>query len=174
MESGGAIGRPPLWKRLRWRRILILLVGVLLAGRYFLSGFGLTETDRVLQAVDKAEQAVEKESILQLRSVLSEDYQDSSGLSRQMMLALASRYFQLQEKTQIVQLSRSVEFPQEDRAVVDLRVQVFGRAGGQWGRGLSDDSAWGEKYTIRLAQEEGKWKITAVNPAKGKWPGGGF
>ena len=70
----------------------------------------------------------------------------------------------------IVQIRSRVEFPEEDRAIVDLRVEVFGRTGGTLTRGLTDSSPLGEKYTLYLRKEDGKWKITAVDPENRRWP----
>jgi hypothetical protein len=155
---------------MNWRRIAFLALGLILLGRYFLSGLGLTETDRVLQVIDKAEEAVEGKKIIKFQSILSKDYRDRSGLDRRLMVALATRHFSTQDTLQIIQLRRSVEFPEEGKAVVDLRVQVIGETGGTWARGLTDDSPLGEKFTIRFQKEDEEWKITAVDPEKGKWP----
>jgi hypothetical protein len=169
-DDGIVLGRPPLWKRLNWKRILVLLIGLYLLGRYFLTGLGLTESDRVMRAITKIEEAVERKNILSFQSVLSDDYQDGSGHSKRTLVTLASRYFASQDLVEIVNLSSSVEFPAEDRAVVNLRVQVIGRTGGQWARGITDDSAFGEKYEFSLKKEDGDWKIAAVDPVNRRWP----
>jgi hypothetical protein len=145
-------------------------VGLYFVGGYLLSGLGLTETDRVLQAVYQAEEAVEQRSLLKFNSVLSSSYRDSSGLDKRSMVALATRYFQGSDRVQIIHLSSDIDFPTEETAVAEIRVQVVGRSGGTWARGLSDDSPLGEKYTIQLKKESGDWKITAVDPARGRWP----
>lgn len=169
-DDGIEIKPPPLWRRLNWKRILVLLIGLFIVGRYFLTGLGLTETDRVLQAITKIEEAVEKKNLLSFQSVLSDDYLDRSGNSKRTLIALASRYFASQDLVEIIDLSRSVEFPEEGIAKVLLRVQVIGRSGGEWGRGITDDSALGEKYEFQLRKENGDWKITAVDPVNRKWP----
>jgi len=169
-QEGRSAGRLPIWRRLHWKRIVFLVLGLFLFGRYFLSGLGLTETDRVLLVIDKAEEAVEGKKVLKFQSLLSRDYHDRSGLDRRLIVALATRHFHTQDSLQIIQLRKVVEFPEEGRAVVDLRVQIVGRTGGMWSRGLTDDSPLGEKFTIHLQKEEEEWKITAVDPEKRKWP----
>ena len=155
---------------MNWWKVVFLVLGLFLLGRYFLSGLGLTETDRVLQVIDRAEEAVEGKKIITFQSLLSKDYRDRSGLDRRLMVALATRHFGTQDTLQIIQMKRSVEFPEEGKAVVSVRVQVIGETGGTWARGLTDDSPLGEKFTIRLQKEDEAWKITAVDPEKRKWP----
>ena len=169
-DDGIELKRPPLWRRLNWKRILILLIGIFLCGRYFLTGLGLTESDRVMQAVTAIEEAVEKKSLFGFQSVLSDDYIDRSAHTKRTLLTLASRYFASQDIVRIVNLSHSVEFLEEGTAKVSLRVQVIGRSGGEWAHGITDDSAFGEKYEIYLKKENGDWKITAVDPVNRMWP----
>lgn len=169
-DDGIDLRRPPLWKRLNWKRILFLLLGLFLLGRYFLSGLGLTEADRVMQTITKLEEAVEKKSLFAFQSALSDDYLDKSAHTKRTLVALATRYFSSQDLVQIVNLSSAVEFPEEGSAVVNLRVQVFGRTGGEWAHGITDDSAFGERYVFRLRKENGDWKITAVDPVNRNWP----
>jgi hypothetical protein len=156
--------------RLNWKRIVFLFAALLFLGRYLFSHLGFTEEDRVLQAIDSMQEAVQNKSLFRFQSLLSADYSDHSGLDRGMMLRLAGVYFRGQDSVRILRMSSSVELLAESRARVALRVQVFGKSEGSWSRGLSDSSILGEDYTVRLKKEGGSWKITSVDPDKRSWP----
>ncbi len=157
--------------RLKWRNILFLVVALIILGRYIYSTLGITEEQRVIQVIDRAQEAVIDKSLVRLVEVVSEDYHDSSGLDRRGVLGMAGMYFRTKDHVEIIRLGTDVTFPEEDLAVATLRVQIFGRVGGQWGRGATDDSLLGEVFTVRLRKADDHWKIISVDPAKGSWPG---
>ena len=150
-------------------RIIVLLIVVILLGRYLFGMMGLTEKDRVLQTIDRATEAVQKTSMLKLREIISKDYKDGSGKDRSQILTMAQLYFRGNASVEIIRMDSSVQFPEKDTAQVDLRVQVIGLEDGRLSHGLTNDSILGEKYELLLKKEDGDWKITSVNPESGKW-----
>ncbi|NUN96500.1 MAG: hypothetical protein HUU16_10030 [Candidatus Omnitrophica bacterium] len=159
-------------RRLNWKRVILLLAGLYLLGRYLFSGLGVTEAQRVLLVVTRAEEAVQKKSLLGLQQVLSSDYQDRSGLSRSDILRLAASYFRGQDSVSILRLGSSVEFEGEDLAEVELRIQVVGRSGGEVSLGFRDSTVLGELYHLKMRKERGEWKILSVDPEGRDWPKG--
>jgi hypothetical protein len=156
--------------RLNWKRILLLLAGLFILGRYILPNLLVSEEQRILAVVDQAQESVESKSLFRFQQVLSPRYKDRSGLDRSSLLRLAGAYFQGQDHVEIVRMSSEVEIESEDKAVTEIRVQVFGLSEAGWSRGLSDSSMLGEKYTIQLRKESGSWRITAVDPESRDWP----
>ncbi|KXK37542.1 MAG: hypothetical protein UZ16_OP3001001094 [Candidatus Hinthialibacteria bacterium OLB16] len=155
---------------LNWKKIIPLLLALIVLGNYLYSTLGVTEEQRILRVVDRAERAVIDKSFFNLEQVLSSHYRDRSGLTKNDLMRLATLYFRSQDQVRVVRMSSDVEILDETEAAVRLRVQVFGEAGGKWGRGLADDSLLGEVFEISLKKESGRWKITAVNPEKRNWP----
>jgi hypothetical protein len=156
--------------RLNWKNILFLVVALIILGRYLYYTLGITEEQRVLQVIDRAQEAVVDKSLVRLVEVVSEDYRDSSGLDRSSILRLAGMYFKTQDSVEIIRMGTDIKFPEEGLAVATLRVQIIGNVGGQWGRGVTDDSVLGEVFTVRLRRADSRWRIIAVDPAKGGWP----
>ena len=72
--------------RLNWKNILFLVVALVILGRYLYYTLGITEEQRVLQVIDRAQEAVIDKSLVRLVEVVSEDYRDSSGLDRSSIL----------------------------------------------------------------------------------------
>lgn len=156
--------------RRNWKTILFLVVALVVLGRYLYYTLGITEEQRVLHVIDRAQEAVVDRSLVGLTEVLSQDYHDSSGLDRRSILALAGMHFRTQDHIEIIRMGTEVNFPEEDLATATLRVQILGQVGGQWGRGATDDSLLGEVFTVQLRRADGRWRIIAVNPATGAWP----
>lgn len=156
--------------RLNWKNILFLTVALIILGRYLYYSLGITEEQRVRQVIDRAQEAVVDKSLVRLVEVVSEDYHDRSGLDRRNLLGMAGMYFKTQDSVEIIRMGTDVTLPEEDLAVATLRVQIIGNVGGQWGRGVTDDSLLGEVFTVRLRKADGHWRIIAVDPAKGSWP----
>lgn len=156
--------------RLNWKNILFLVVALVILGRYLYYTLGITEEQRVLQVIDRAQEAVIDKSLVRLVEVVSEDYRDSSGLDRSSILRLAGMYFKTQDSVEIIRMGTDIKFPEENLAVATLRVQIIGNVGGQWGRGVTDDSILGEVFAVRLRRTDSRWRIIAVDPAKGSWP----
>lgn len=155
---------------LNWKKIIPLLLALIVLGNYLYSKLGITEEQRILRVVDQAERAVVDRSFFKLDQSLSPHYHDRSGLSKGDILRMATLYFRSQDEIRVMRMSSDVEIQSETKASVRLRVQVFGEAGGKWGRGLADDSLLGEVFEIDLSKDSGSWKITAVNPEKRNWP----
>lgn len=154
----------------KWKTILFLVVALIILGRYLYYNLGVTEEQRVLHVIDRAQEAVTDKSLVRLSEVISEDYHDNSGLDRRSILGMATMYFRSQDQVEIIRMSTEVALPEENQAVVTLRVQIVGKVGGQWGRGATDDSLLGEVFTVRLKKSDGPWKIIAADPAVGSWP----
>jgi hypothetical protein len=158
------------WRK--WLRLGALLVAICLLGRYLLGDLRKSEQDYIMEVLDQAAAAVEKESLLSLQSLVSENYRDSTGLDKSNLLRMAVLYFQNRDKTSILRLHTVVTLGEAETAQADMRVQIIELTDGMPALGGNTPSLLGDKFIVTLKKESGKWKISAVDPESTKWGNG--
>lgn len=99
-----------------------------------------------------AEKAAETRDVGAAMELVSKDFRDAEGNDRAQLQQFVRGYFALNPRIELIVHEESVEFPEPNRARIELRiVQVGGR------RGLD-----GERFTIELVDESGAWHLLRV------------
>lgn len=84
---------------LNWKKIIPLLLALIVLGNYLYSTLGVTEEQRILRVVDRAERAVIDKSFFNLEQVLSSHYRDRSGLTKMISCGWRHSIFDLRTRS---------------------------------------------------------------------------
>lgn len=141
-----------MWKSV-WVKalVLLLIIGVLAA--VFLIPPEPTDEQKLYQVVLDAQEAVNERNPTGLTRLISRDYQDGSGNTRESLVPRISGWLRAGQLVQVVPEVRSVQI-QGDLAQMSLNLRI------SWG----GDTTAGETYPVELKlQREGRqWRIISA------------
>ena len=128
-----------------------------------------TPEDQVKQFVATGEETVEARNVLGMKKLISEKYSDEKGRTRQDLVAVSARYILSNKNIHVLTRIGELNFPAEDRAMLQLYV-------GMTGQNVSDLDALLNMqadlylFDMELIRENDEWKLLKANwrPAKGE------
>lgn len=134
---------------------------LLLAGVVMLASCGDAESpeQQVQKVIEQIDAAVESGDAGKLAQLLSAEYRDATGMSREEAVRTARGYFIANQWLGVMPMIAQIEFPSPDEARV--RGHVVTMAGNpdvaarNW-----DQSAGSYEFKLALRQEEGEWKVS--------------
>lgn len=139
-------------------RLVAALVSVLVVA---CSGGALTPEERVRAVLAELEAAAEARDVGLLKPHISEAYKDESGNDRRALLGLATAHFMRNKSVYLLVRVNDVQL-REASAQVDAFVALAGQP-------IRDATALPElradlyRFDIRLAEEDGDWRVTAAD-----------
>ena len=151
---------------MRWGCIASLVIFV-----FFIVSCSNEETpeDQVKQFVAVGEETVEARNVLDVKKLISENYRDEKGRTRQDLVAVSARYILSNKNIHILTRRGELNFPSEDRAILQLYVAMTGQ-------NVSDLDALLNMqadlylFDMKLVLENDEWKLLKADwrPAKGE------
>ena len=150
----------------RWRCIAAILFFV-----FFFVSCSNEETpeDQVKQFVSTGEETVEARNVLDVKKLISENYSDDKGRTRQDLVAVSARYILSNKNIHVLTRIGELSFPSADRAILQLYVAMTGQ-------NVSDLDALLNMqadlylFDMELVLENDEWKLLKADwrPAKGE------
>ena len=128
-----------------------------------------TPEDQVKQFVAAGEETVEARNVLDVKKLISENYSDEKGRTRQDLVAVSARYILSNKNIHILTRIGKLNFPSEDRAMMQLYVAMTGQ-------NVSDLDALLNMqadlylFDMELVLKNDEWKLLKADwrPAKGE------
>lgn len=128
-----------------------------------------TPEDQVKQFVTAGEEAVEARNVLDVKKLISENYSDEKGRTRQDLVAVSAQYILSNKNIHVLTRIGELNFPSEDRAMLQLYVAMTGQ-------NVSDLDALLNMqadlylFDMELVLENDEWKLLKADwrPAKGE------
>lgn len=114
-----------------------------------------TAVRAVLEAAEAAAEARDVGATIEL---VSADYGDEAGRDRAALRAFVRGWFALNPRLELLVSVQSIEFPDANRAKVQLQVASVSR-----GAGLSVD---GDRFVVELVDEDGSWRLLRTARAR--------
>ena len=136
-------------------RLLLLAVVVMLAS----CGDAESPEQQVQKVIEQIDAAVESGDTGKLTQLLSAEYRDATGMSREEAIRTARGYFIANQWVGVMPMIAQIEFPLPDEARVRGHVVTMTGnaevAARKW-----DQSAGSYELKLTLRQEDGEWKVS--------------
>jgi NAD(P)-dependent dehydrogenase (short-subunit alcohol dehydrogenase family) len=114
-----------------------------------------TAVRAVLEAAEAAAEARDVGAAIEL---VSADYGDAAGRDRAALRAVVRGWFALNPRIELLVTVQGIEFPEANRARVQLLVASVSR-----GAGFSVD---GDRFVVELVDEDGNWRLLRSSRAR--------
>ena len=126
-----------------------------------------TPEDQIKQFVATGEETVEARNVLGMKKLIFENYSDEKGRTRQDLVAVSARYILSNKNIHVLTRIGELNFPAEDRAILQLYVAMTGQ-------NVSDlDALLNMRadlylFDMELIRENNEWKLLKADwrPAK--------
>ena len=111
--------------------------------------------------------AVESRDALTVRDLIADDYADSQARDKRSLSGLAAGYFLRHKNIHLFKQIDDIQFPENDRAQVRMRVAMLGSPLKN-AEALLDVRADIYQFDLSLAREDGDWLLKKASWQRGK------
>ena len=151
---------------MRWRYIAAIVIFV-----FFIVSCSNEETpeDQVKQFVAAGEESVEARNVLDVKKLISENYNDEKGRTRQDLVAVSARYILSNKNIHVLTRIGELNFLSEDRVLLQLYVAMTGQNVSNLDA-LLNMQADLYLFDMELVREKKEWKLLKADwrPAMGE------
>ena len=137
----------------------VLLISLALGWRF--RPRPLTDEDRIRRALQEARDAVQRRSVRDLMRIISDDYSDNEGNTKQTLRQIATAFLMQRQRLAVSLLIRKVDVQGDATATANVHVRI---ADPDAGNGEMD-------LQLEFTKEDGAWKVvraSGVNTAGGR------
>lgn len=119
---------------------------------------GDTAEDQVRKFIQTGSDAVEKRDISDVKELISDNYSDTKGNNRQMVLRMLTGYFLGHKNIHVLINIQNIHFPDDQHAEVQLLAGMAGQSASDFAT-LFDIRANVYKFDLRLIKDDDDWQL---------------